>query len=222
MTFTFPLLPHALHTTENAVNLLIIEDPETLRRLLRTLREQINGQTGECVLGADNVPVEFSAAALLITDPLRLEVDHRRLAGKLLQEALQTCEDRYADIAAVMTEINRLASEICFAMPIEVDYTEMDDPAALLRMMNLHVEYEKLDPAEALLEHIKLQRRYFGKSFFILYGLKSLLTAEEMRAFYHMAFYEKLDLLMIEPYQREERIEEEIVTIIDRDLCVLS
>lgn len=78
-----------------------------------------------------------------------------------------------------------------------------------------------MDTPEQLLEWMLMQRELLGKRLFILYGIKSLLCDDELVAFYRSALYEKLDLLLIESYQREQRLEEEYVTIIDKDLCVI-
>ena len=60
-----------------------------------------------------------------------------------------------------------------------------------------------------------------GKTVFIFYGLKACLSREEQEMLFRSILYEKLDVLLIEPFQRENVIKEECVTIIDRDLCVI-
>ncbi len=77
------------------------------------------------------------------------------------------------------------------------------------------------DTPEQLLEWMLMQRELLGKRLFILYGIKPLLCDDELVAFYRSALYEKLDLLLIESYQREPLLEEECITIIDKDLCVI-
>ena len=69
---------------------------------------------------------------------------------------------------------------------------------------------------------MRLQREFFGKQVFIIYGLKLLMTDEELASFYRSVFYEKLSLLLIEPVQTEAPRKEEYVIVIDKDLCVLS
>ncbi len=52
--------------------------------------------------------------------------------------------------------------------------------------------------------------------------MKSLLSEDELGSFYRSVFYEKLDLLLIEAWQQLPPRQEEVTTIIDRDLCVLQ
>ena len=48
------------------------------------------------------------------------------------------------------------------------------------------------------------------------------LSEEELRLLYRSVFYEKLFVLLIEPCQRESALQEEQITIVDKDLCVLT
>ncbi len=83
------------------------------------------------------------------------------------------------------------------------------------------MDTEELSFPELLLEWLRIQRRLMGKRIFILYGLKACLSREEQELLFRSILYEKLDVLLIEPFQRENVIKEECVTIIDRDLCVI-
>lgn len=55
-----------VHLSE--ISVLTIEHPIELRRLLMDLKNQINGLTGEAVLSEDFELLEFSNAAILLTD----------------------------------------------------------------------------------------------------------------------------------------------------------
>ncbi|MBR0143008.1 MAG: type II-A CRISPR-associated protein Csn2 [Clostridia bacterium] len=222
MTFAYPLLPGAIKTEENRINVLIIENPAELCRLIRGLQDQIKGDVGECVLGDENIPLDFSAAVDLVTDPFRLAVDQRKLATKLLQEALLICDAQGDRMAEIISAVNNLAAEICAAMSFETDFTVIEDTTVLLKVMDLHISFDEAGLAESLLSYMKVQRKYFGKRFFILYGLQSLLTVDELHSFYRSVFYDKLDVMLLEPHQKETRMEEELITIIDGDLCIIS
>ena len=48
------------------------------------------------------------------------------------------------------------------------------------------------------------------------------LTKLPSAPFYRSVFYEKLSVLLIESWQRETSFPEEQLTIVDKDLCVLT
>ena len=57
--------------------------------------------------------------------------------------------------------------------------------------------------------------------FLAFVNLKTYLTDDELRELYKEAFYRKMHLLLLEN-SIESELEEEIVHIVDRDLCVIK
>ena len=221
MTLYYPLLEQPLEFGENRVNVLIIEEPGELRRAVGELLEQTAGRTGEFVLGIDFAPAELSRQAVLVTDPFRLELDSRKMAGKILQSAVRAFEDRGEELREILGRINALAAEVGTCLDFEAAFTELEDPADLVRLLDFRVDREGLSLPEQLLEFMRLQRQFFDKRLFIFYGLKGCLTREELSGLYRNVFYEKLDLLLLEPFQRGAPMEGETVTIVDGDLCII-
>lgn len=221
MRLVFPLLPEPLCFEENRVNVLIIEDPYTLRKAIKDLSEQIDGLSGEYILSVGDIPQELSKLAVMLIDPLHPETESKRLAGKILKEAAETAQDHEADLYSVMAEANTLAARISLDMKLPIAFDPLEDPTELFRLFSFRLDVERMDTPELLLEWMLMQREYYGKRLFILYGLKAFLSRDELSAFYRGALYEKLDMLLIEPVQREKPLEEECVTIIDEDLCVI-
>ncbi len=90
-----------------------------------------------------------------------------------------------------------------------------------MRLLGVRADVSDLDVAELLLETMRLHQRLLGKRLFFLYGVKRLLTKEEQESFYRSIFYEKLSVILIEPEQTEAQLPGEVVTILDRDLCII-
>lgn len=222
MTFYYPLLERPLIIQENMVNVLIIENPAALRRFLHELSEQVMGHAGSIVLGVHNSPAELSQYAVLVTDPLNLNLDSRKMAGKILQAVIQAAENRGDEIQSILKEINILAAELSLSLDFEATFTELDNPTELLKVMNFHLDSDSLEFPELLLEWMRLQRLFIGKSLFVFYGLKAYLDEDELQIFYRSVFYEKLNLLLVEPFQGSNQVASEQVTIIDKDLCILE
>ena len=221
MRLYFPLLPKPLLFEENRVNVLIIEDPFTLRRSLAELSEQIDGASGDFVLSVNDEPLELSNLAAILLDPLHPNTDSKKLTGKITKEAAEAALGYEAELTAALSSANTLASRISREMRFPVAFDPLEDPSDLMRLFGFRLDSDSLDAPELLLEWMLMQRELLGKRLFILYGMKSFLRADELVSFYRNALYEKLDLLLIEPFQREAALKEECVTIIDKDLCVI-
>lgn len=92
----------------------------------------------------------------------------------------------------------------------------------LLKLMDFHLDSDNLELPELLLEWMRLQRLFFGKQLFVMYGLKACLSEDELMSFYCSVSYEKINLLLLEAFQRGDALPGEELTIIDKDLCVIS
>lgn len=66
-----------------------------------------------------------------------------------------------------------------------------------------------------------MQRAFFGKRLFILYGLKAILSRDELEGLLRSIHYEKLEVLLLDALQRGPAAKGETLTIIDEDLCIL-
>ena len=222
MTLTFPLLDQPLRFVENQVNVLVIESPSELRRFLYELSEQIDGSRGGFVLAENYTPVELGDAAALITDPFHPDLGSRKLSNRINQIALETAEEHTEAVRAILSAINELAAEISCELEFDAAYDELESPAELIRILGFRLDREALGFSETLLEWMRLQRMFFRKRLFIFYGLKACLEPDELASFYRSIFYEKLDVLLIEPFQRSHPFPQEFLTIIDKDLCVIQ
>ena len=183
--------------------------------------EQTAGHGGEFVLGIDHAPAELSRTASLVTDPFRLELDSRKMAGKILQSAARAFEEQGEELREILMKINALAAKVSTRLDFEATFTEIEDPADLVRLLDYRVDREGLSLPEQLLEFMRLQRQFLDKRLFIFYGLKGCLTREDLARLYRNVSYEKLDILLLEPFQRGKPMEGETVTIVDEDLCVI-
>ena len=118
--------------------------------------------------------------------------------------------------------INALAAELSVELDFEAAFRTLEDPVDLLKLMDFHLDSENLELPELLLEWMCLQRLFYGKQLFVVYGLKACLSETELMSFYRSVSYEKIDMLLLESYQRGEALPGEELTIIDKDLCVIS
>lgn len=75
---------------------------------------------------------------------------------------------------------------------------------------------------EKLIDYICVISEVFGKKVFVLVNIKSYFTKDELKLLYKKMFYEKIYLLLIENHDNNDIIEEERVTIIDKDMCVIN
>ena len=222
MMLYYPLLNEPLVFEENRINVLVIENPAALRTFISGLSSQINGMSGELILSVDFEPKELSKQALLLTDLFHPELETKKLLNKIQHDILTESEEFPEKVYSIIADIHALASDICSRIDINVTFSELNDFSEIIKILNFRPNCDELGFSATLLEWMNLYRKYFGKELFVFYGLKTFLSADELEVFYRSVFYEKLTVLLIEPFQGEVSLKEECVTIIDKDLCVLQ
>jgi CRISPR type II-A-associated protein Csn2 len=220
MKLAYPLLEEPLVFEENAVNILVIEQPRELRKAVNSLRQQIAGETGDFVLSENFEPVELTKKAVFVTDLFDLPLESKKLAGKISHAACEAGEAFAESFQRIAADVNMLAAQIGMNMDFDVTFTPLENISALVEILKFHVDSEGMSYPEQLLVFMKLYRNFFGIKLFIFYNLKSCLDDEEIALLYRSICYEKFHVLMLEDCQRGKRFPEERTVIIDKDLCV--
>ncbi len=222
MTLMFPLLDKPIQFEENRIQELIIENPIALRQFVEELKTQIDGQTGEIVLAVNYAPRELSSDAALLIDPFNLEMETKKIVGKLQQAVLLAAEEHEDKSRQLISEINSLAAELCLELDFSASFEPIEEIKSLISVLRFRFDSENLSFPELLLEWMQIQRQFLGRKLIIIYGLKAWMSREEIVEFYHSVFYEKFHVLLLEPSQKYESVEGECLTIIDEDLCVIT
>ena len=219
MKLAYPLLDRPIEFAEDTVNVLVLENAVELRKAVRSLKRQTDGEPGEFVLSEEHEPKDFSKLAALVTDPFSLELSSKKISTKLTQEASRTARELDDDLRRIMSDINSLAAKISAPMEFETIFTELEGADALIKMLDFCIDEAELSFPEAILEYMKLQRVFFNKRLFVFYNLKACLSETELSLLYRSACYEKYAVLLVEDRQRSALPEEKTV-VVDNDLCV--
>ena len=165
MTLIFPLLDEPITFDENRIQVLIIENPPALRRVIDELSAQSEGEPGEAVLAVDYVPCDFSKTAVLVTDPFHIDTASKRLLGKIQQAVVWAAEDHADTIHELLERINDLAASISLELDFNAAFDPLVNPEGLVRLLGFHMDNEGLSFPELLLEWMRIQWKLMGKRF---------------------------------------------------------
>ena len=221
MKLAYPLLNEPIVFEEEKINVLVIENPIELRNSVTELQLQIDGEDGQFVLSDCNQILPFATKAVFITDPLNLQVNSRKVSGKIDQLAYFVSNDHFDEVQDILFRLNALAAEICTGIEYEVTYSPLESGESLMKIMDFHIDEEGLSLPEKILEYMKVSRALLNKEVFLFLNLKAFLSKEELTLLYRSMQYEKLHVLLIEDVQRRGIPEYEKTTIVDEDLCIL-
>ena len=204
---------------EGKINTLVIENPKLFRDTVIAFIEQCYGLSHGYILSDKNDLLDFGKSVELITDIVKLSFDSRSFTTKINQiinDESKIFEERSRKLLAA---INELGNDILLRLDFEGTFTELNDLSGVLKLLNFSVDAENMTPYERILEYMNLQTLFFHKKLFVLVNFKSYFTLEEQRDFLRYLQYKKLNVLLLESSCRERINPDEVLRIIDNDLC---
>lgn len=221
MKLAHPGLAAPIAFEENVIPVLVVENGAMLRKLLAELQDKVEGMGSEFVLSDEEDILDFPRNVEWVRDPLVLPFDSRRFVSPVEKAAAAECAAYEAELTPLFQKLSELAAAIAAGLSFDVVYAPPDRVESLIKCLNFRLDRSDMELPEQVLVYCRLCRAFFNKRLFVFYGLKGYLTDEEALLLYKNMCYEKMQMLLIEPCQRETIRPFERVTIIDRDLCEL-
>ncbi len=212
-------LDEPLEFKEGKINTLTVENPVFYRKVVSELVEQSAGNQGGFFLSENDKLIEFSSSAEVITDVFNIVFDSRAILTKVSRAVTGEFAFRADETQKIITDINNLANNIVPMLDFPVKFNMVEDFEPVLKLLGFSVDTDNMDFCERLAEYICFLSKYMNKKLFIILNLKSCLSADEQREFFKLMQYKKINILLIENCDREKASENEIIRIIDKDLC---
>ena len=223
MKLVYTELEQQLVFQENKVNVLVIEQKELFRRMIQELDKQISGEEGGFVLSDNNKTMKIDKEICLILNPFALDINSRKALTGLYNELgkLGLNEENYLKTCSLKGQI----AEYIYCLLNQVDYAlRFQDDFNLQSLFKaLEVEFEAGEEnfLEGLVYFMDVCSKFQKVKILAFVNLKTYLTNDELQNFYKEAFFRKMNLLLLENSVGQE-LAEEVVCIVDGDLCVVK
>lgn len=206
---------------ENQINLLIIEHPMYMTEIIEGLQKQCDGEEGEMVLSRENQIIKFDKYADVIVNPFSFNLNDRKIVNKLYTQLQEIGIDYWEEKEKLNSEFVRLLDQVISTCPYtNIKYNLTCEWNDLFKLYDVRITALSGRLLDRLIEYIKVLSYLTETKLLCLANLKSYLTSEELKELYQMAYYNKIYLLLIEPFEREE-LEGEKLYIIDKDMCLI-
>lgn len=203
---------------EGYFNVLVIENPAYLSKVVGELFSQIKGAEGGFKLFENNNSLSFPGAVSVVIDPFLTDINSRDILNKLYTEMKTDAldEELFLSTVSFLSEIEKNVQKIIQRQPLHL---ESDDPdlVGLFKVLNI-----RFPTSESLLEricdYIDICSKYRSICLFIFVNLKSFLSQDEIEQLYTHVVYYKINILLIENHEFLP-LKNEIIRVIDEDLC---
>ena len=207
---------------ENEVCTLALEHPTVFTDFLQNLIDQTDGREGELILSDESQQMSFVKNVVLITNPLTVDSNEKRILTKLYKELDENTKQlMYESYSTINSQLLQFIEEMISTVPYQLS-TEIDlNVTALLKSYNVKIAVNGTEPLERLIDYLRAIASICDIRIFVILNLKQFFAADQVRQLYEFCFYSKIYLINLEG-QKNYVLPEEKCVIIDKDLCLIT
>lgn len=223
MNFCHKLLNGPIVFDENHPAVLVVENQKAFTQILSDLLILIEDGESNCGLYENNVPVSAPKRLELITDPMAVDPNQKKILNALYSflEKQMWNEENFIRTSEALSAMQGYLSCLAECTNYHITFAEQIGGTALLKAAEARLETEAVTLLERLDAYISAVREFLRKDVFFLVGLHSFLAADELELLYRSAAYRKNKLFLLEAYE-PEYLAGETSVILDKDLCQLG
>ena len=206
---------------ENYITELLIESPNMFLPFMTKLWQQYRGEEDFIIFSQFDKELHLDKVAEIVSDPFQIDVNNRKILVKIYQNIVKEMQEKNLEqMWKLQSLMEKYVIEVCETSEFLLTYDANPDFIDLLKMYNVHVDNTEMDLVSRIIAYVKLSHRVLNTSLYIFVNLKSYFSNEILEKLYQTLCYEKINILLIERYDRgaldlERRI------IIDKDACVI-
>ena len=206
---------------ENEAQLLVIENPGTFAEIIWDLQKQLEGEDRQIVL-SDDEKLLSSKYIEIIIDPFRLDINNRKVIGRLYQELKEISNEDFLDyVGNLCTETVNYLEDLSSKLPYSISFNTELDPVNLFKLYDLKLEVETESLLQKLIEYLKVISALCGIKLVIFVNIKNYFNNIQILELYKTAFYCKINLFLIEATQNI-RLAGEKIFILDSENCFIE
>lgn len=220
MKLAHEILTRPIVFDNQKIQVLVIENKSYYYRFLVELMGQVKGDLGRFILSKDNTPVEISKNLALVTDPLTMDINSRKLINILntLLEKEAMSDRFFIDSNALVSEISKFGDLLLTSLPFPVARNEDYNIKALIKSLEFTYTLESNDLRESLLDYIEIHSKLGLVNCFVLANTKTYISEHEIEGLYRDILLLKANVLFVESSIGVPNANES-VRVIDDDLC---
>ncbi len=209
-----------LSLEEGRPNVLVVENPLFLRRLLTDLLLVLAGNEGNYILSEGEKLLSMAKNVDLVLNPFALEINKRRVLTKLYEDLSKIAMDaeHYMATQEIRGAITKYLYELLYASDLPLTFNEDFHIKDIIQAVNIKFDETGTTMLERLTAYFNVMHNFLGIKIFCFAHLATYLTREELAMLFHEAAYRKIHLCLLES-RYSTKIGEEKLLLVDSDLC---
>lgn len=199
MILAYSKLNLRIEFIENTVNVLILEDSVQFSEIVYLLKCDEKVLESPFVLSESDKFLQISKEMEIIVDPFSLDFNSRKIQQQLYKEMEIVATEFDVEKAEVNGRMLYLIEGIQERLQYQnIAYNLEFSWENLLKLYQVHFEPLCVSLLEKLVEYIKIASNLLNLKVIGFVNLKLYLTEEQLHYLYEIAFYNKVNLLLIE------------------------
>lgn len=222
MRITNPKYNLIIEMEENRTDVLIVENPRSMVEIVGGLQKQCDGEEGDFVVSENNEIIKLEKNMCIVVNPFKVDFNDRKILNKLYSELKIIGNEYYFEKEEINAKIIQLLDSIStninynnIAFNLELEWE------TLFKLYSIKLEQNTDTFLEKIIEYIKILSGLCSIRILCMINIKDFLQEEELKRLYEMAFYNKIQLLLIESKETKS-IDNENIYIIDKDRCLIK
>lgn len=210
-----------IHFYENIVNVLVIENQEIFTLFLEKLMSQEDDEAG-ILLSEEETKLPIGKWVEIIHSPFFLDLNSKKILSHLYQEIKVISDTEFTEeVENINSAIVSYLDHLLLKVPYPITFNLELDVLAMFKQYEVRMEQNQLPLCERLLNYMQLIQLLCGVKLIVLVNIKSYLSNAQLQEIYKTAFYNKIQLLLLESSEKDV-LSEEKYCIIDKDKCVIE
>lgn len=211
------LFINSMNISDEKLNILLIENNSFFHHFINYF---VENDTIEIELYNNNTKVNIDKNTLLLSDYLNLDINTTKNLNKLYSHL-----DKVSDTLSksnLTTEIINFVNELFLDNNIDFTYDINVNFNDVFKSIGVKFDVDKDNTfIEKLIDFISIKNHFEQLKLFVFVNLKSFLCLDDYILFSNYCSYNKINTLLIES-NNTYTIDNESITIIDNDLCVID
>ncbi len=206
---------------ENKVDMLVLENAAIMSEIVEDLYKQTLGGEGSFILSVEGKELKFEKHFALIINPFAVNFNDKKIINKLFSELAFVGNEFVVEKTQINSKMIQLLENIIDNVQYDnLSYNLDFDWNNLFKLYDVKINNEFDALLEKMIEYIKVLSELCSVKVVCMVNIKSFLQDDEIERLYEMAFYYKIQLLLIESSEKKSILGENIY-IIDNDGCLI-
>lgn len=203
------------------VNTIVVENIEYFRRVVSNFIGQIDGAEGKFSLSHENIGLDLSKKALLISDIFDVNPSLKKANGKINKYIKTLSIDSFEATRNITSDLEKYIDELLTDIDLPIVRSGTIDIDDILKISNIHVEQGE-DIIENLVNIFNVCTALLDIRLFVFINIHKLMTSYEWDCFIKTVILKDVNVLIFESeVPRDFYIDNGIekIYIIDEELC---